>query len=228
MYQKIDYCLTAQQEEFLFASNYILSDRIKHIWYTYYSIEKTVGVLIDKQCFGNKLWFCHNATVESNALDALYRFIFFKKFRNRIRNVSVIMPLSYGNPWIKNLMMKFCPWIFRHDFMPLTSFMKREEYNALMLSCSAMILPSYRPAGQGNIITALWLGMRVYLSEKSISYVYFKRIGVSIYSFESDFPKFGCTRISDEEMKENRLVLYKTFGQDSIDKAVASVVSALS
>lgn len=228
LFQRIDYCLTAQREEFDFASRYIGSSHIKHLWFTYYSIEETVGSLIDKQSNGDNLWFCHNANVESNAFDALFRFVFLKKYKKHIKNISVIMPLSYGSPWIRNLFLEIGPRVFKHSFKPMITFLEREEYNRCMLSCSTLVLPGYRPAGQGNIITALWLGMRVYLSEKCISFGYFKRIGAVVFSFESDFPRFGCSRISKEEVKTNRMVLYGTFGRANIDNAVANVVSVLS
>ena len=224
LFQRIDYCLTAQKEEYEFAKAYLGSSRLKHLWYTYYSIEDTVGDLIDMRSDGDNLWFCHNAFVESNAFDAAIKL--FLSHRKHHRGRSVIMPLSYGSPWVKKAMNKLGPRLF-DDFVPLTAFLPRTEYNRLMLRCSTMILPCYRPAGQGNIITALWLGMRVYLSEHSISFDYFKRIGLIIFSFESDFRTYGCQKLSDEEVLHNRNVLSIHFSHDSIKKACINLVSVL-
>lgn len=226
-FQRIDYCLTAQYEEFLFAQNYIPSSHFIHLWYTYYSVEDTVGELIDKQCSGNNVWFCHNATIESNAFDSIIRLVLSPINRKHLKNKSVIMPLSYGGQWIKNIMIKIGQRVFKYGFFPIISFLERDVYNRLMLDCSTMILPSYRPAAQGNIITALWLGMRVYLSERCISYNYFRRIGTRVYSFESDFIKYGCTRLLDEEVRINRQVLSETFGRKHIEDSISVVVAAL-
>jgi hypothetical protein len=224
LFQRIDYCLTAQQEEYEFAKAYFGSSKLKHLWYTYYSIEETVGDLIDTRSEGENMWFCHNAFVESNAFDALIKLSLF--YKKHLKGRSVIMPLSYGNPWVKKTMNRLGPHLF-DDFAPLTAFLPRPDYNRLMLSCSTMVLPCYRPAGQGNVLTALWLGMRVYLSEHSISFNYFKRIGLIIFSFESDFRVLGCQKLSEKEVIHNRNVLSTHFSHDSIKKACITLVGIL-
>ena len=134
--------------------------------------------------------------------------------------------MGYGNPWIVNLMLKWGPRCF-DQFEPLMTYMPREEYNAMMLGCSTLILPYYAPAGQGNIITAMWLGMRVYISEKSIAYNFFKRIGVKVYSLESDFEKYGCDAVSDDEMEYNRKLLREMFSREHVMQSAKNVVDIL-
>ena len=76
--------------------------------------------------------------------------------------------------------------VFKEKFNPLMHLLPRDEYNEQMLSCSIMIQPHYLSQGVGNILTGLWLGMRVYLSEKCITYKYLKQIGVTFYTIEHD------------------------------------------
>ena len=224
LYQRIDYCLTGEQEEYEYAKAF-LHNSMGFIWYTCYSIEETLGELKDRRATGNNVLFCNSAAIKNNMFDAALR-MRRRNCRKHLKNRKVIMPVSYGEPWVKNLMLKFGPKCF-DQFEPLMNFMPRDEYNAMMLGCSTLILPYYQPAGQGNIITAMWLGMRVYISEKSIAYNFFKRIGVKIYSFESDFEKYGCTAMSDEEMEYNRKVLREMFSREHVMQSAKNVMEIL-
>lgn len=226
LFQKVDYCLTAQYEEFEYVKRWVKHSKMQHIWYTYYSIEETIGELVDLKCIGDNLWLCHNAFVESNIFDAMFR-LNWPKNRKHLRNRTVVLPLSYGTPWVKNLVLNTSHLAFRYGTKPLTVFIPRTDYNRLMMDCSTMVLPSYRPAGQGNIITALWLGMRVYLSEKCISYGFFKRLGVKVFSFESDFQKYGCQRLDELDVEHNRTVLRVNFGRENLLSACKEIVSIL-
>ena len=73
----------------------------------------------------------------------------------------------------------------------------------------------------------MWLGMRVYISEKSIAYNFFKRIGVKVYSLESDFEKYGCDAVSDDEMEYNRKLLREMFSREHVMQSAKNVVDIL-
>lgn len=224
LYQRIDYCLTGEHEEYEFAKAYV-HNSMDFIWYTCYSIEETLGELKNKRATGNNVLFCNSVAEESNVFDAALT-MRRRAYRKHLKNRKIIMPMSYGAQWIRNMMLKLGPWCF-DQFEPLMTFIPRDEYNEMMLSCSTLILPYYSPAGQGNIITALWLGMRVYISEKSIAYNFFKRIGVKIYSFESDFEKYGCAAMSDEDLTHNRKVLTEMFSREHVMQSAKNVVEIL-
>lgn len=224
--QRIDYCLTGEIEEYEYAKRYLRSRNLQFIWYTYYSIEETLGDFYYAYKQGDDVCFCNSASITNNMFDALARFS-LQRFKDVFKGRKVIMPLSYGSPWIRNAMLKICPKVFGDGFEPLLTFIPREEYNKLLLNCSTMILPHYRPAGQGNILTALWLGMRVYLSNKSMSFAFFKRLGVNIYSLESDFNKYGCKVMADKDIQHNREVLTLWYGKRHIEEACKNVVEVL-
>lgn len=226
LFQRIDYCLTGEKEEYEYAKEYVQSTQMQHIWYTYYSMEETLGDLFNQYSSGNSVWLCNSASVENNVFDAVAK-LSYGRNRKHLRGRKVIMPLSYGSGWVRNAMIKIGPHFFKSGFLPLVEFLPRKEYNRMMLDCSTMILPYYRPAAQGNILTALWLGMRVYLSEKSMSYLFFRRLGVNVFSFESDFNKYGCLRLSKGEIEQNRQILRTWYGKDHVDEACRNVVAAL-
>ena len=137
------------------------------------------------------------------------------------------MPLSYGDAWVRNLVKKVGKFVLSKRLQVLETYLPRNEYNALMLSCSTMILGYLEPAAQGNIITGLWLGMRVYLSEKSLAYAYYKRIGAKVFALEKDLKTYGFTPLSNEERAENRKVLNKWYSKEHVEQAVKDVVNEL-
>lgn len=213
LYKRIDFCLTDELEEFDFVKQYLCID-MQHAWYSYYSLEDTIGSLLDYRSTGRSIMFCNSAAIENNMFDAALR-LSRPKYRKLIGDRQVIMPMGYGTPWVKNLMLKFGPKMFR-NFKPVVDFIPREQYNQLMTECSTLILPYYSSAGKGNIITALWLGMRVYLSEKSIAYQHFKRIGTHVFSLESDFIKYGCDILPDDVVAQNRCALQKEYSKENV------------
>ena len=224
LFQRIDYCMTSQTEEYDYAVNYCKKS-FKRLWYTYYSMEEMTGVLMNERCKGSSVWLGNSATTSNNHFDALRM---MSKHKRALGNRKVIIPLSYSEPWIANSVSKIAGWLFGKNSQPLMKMMPRDEYNALMLDCSTMIMPHYMSQAMGNIYTGLWLGMRVYMSEKNISYHYLKRIGANVYTLEHDFKIYGYTPLSDELVEQNRAALMKVYGKEHVMKEIENVVKELS
>lgn len=226
LYKRVDYCLTGEQEEYDFVKQYTGSS-FKHLWYTCYSLEETIGSLLNSRSEGNNIWIGNSAAVRNNHCDVFWK-LWKSGLMRQFRGEKVIMPISYGEPWIRNMVKKIGGLLFGKQLQVLETYIPRNEYNALMLSCSTMIIGYWEPAAQGNIITALWLGMRVYLSEKSIAYNFFKRIGAQIYSIESDMKQYQFAPLPEEIRAENRRVLTKWYSKQHVMEAVQNVVKELS
>lgn len=222
LYHRVDYCLTGEAEEYEFVKKFLNHNRMQFVWYTYYDIDATVGALKNASYSGNNVIVGNSATATCNYFDVLPR------LRGALKpGQKVILPLSYGSPWIRNAVSKYAKFFLKEAAMPLFEYMPRNEYNTLLQSCSVMIMDQYIPQAQGNILTGLWLGMRVYMSEKSIAYNFFKRLGCQIYSFESEFKKYGLTPLPKEEVAENRAVLMKWYSSEHVEQSVKDVVNIL-
>lgn len=225
IFRRADYCLTDEREEYEYARNYIQKPDLKYLMYNYYTLEDMIGALIDKRCKGNHIFMGNSGANECNYWDAIPKVSKLKE-----RGQKVIIPLSYGAPWVKNWVMRLGKLFFRKDFMPLVDFLPREQYNELICNCSTMIMPHYVPRAQGNIITALWLGMRVYLSEHNMTYHYFKRLGCTVYSIEKDLKRSNKERfmpMTDEELERNRKIIYATYSRENTMKAVQHIAEEL-
>ena len=226
LFQRIDYCTTSIEEEFDYAKSFY-KNRMEHIWYTYYSIEETLGQLITERCNGCNVILGNSAQVANCHFDVLLA-LSKSKVRSKLRNSRIIAPLSYGDAWVRNLVTRIGKLMFGKRFWPLTSYLPREDYNSLILSCSTMIIGATEPMAQGNILTALWLGLRVYLSEKSITYQFFKRIGAVVFSYEKDLSRYHFTMLTDVEVNHNKDVLMKVYGKEHVMQGARNLVSVLS
>lgn len=229
LYKRVDYCITSVDDEYDFACEFTQSS-FPRVWYSYYSIEETVGTsLMDSRVEGNSIWIGNSATSANNHLDVFGNLLKSGVLKKWDGN-KVIMPLSYGEPWVRNTVKKVGRWLFGMKLQVLEQYIPRNEYNALMLSCSTMIIGYWEPAANGNIMTALWLGMRVYLSEKSMAFAYYKRLGCVIFSIEHDLNRNNSdcfSRLSDEEWRQNRKALTKEYGKQRTDQAVVDLVHLL-
>lgn len=221
---KIDYCITNLYPEYEYVKSYIGSN-IKHIHYNYYSIDDTLGVLKDCKVVGNNIFIGNSATIENNHIET-----FLKLKIAGICNRKIIVPLSYGSPWVRKLCVKIGNLLFGNNFNPLLDFIPREEYNAKMLDCSVMIQAHLREQAHGNIVTGLWLGMRVYLSEQGIDYKHFKNIGCKVFSIEHDLKKSNKEALLPlhlEDIEYNRNILMRVYGKEAVMNNARELVRVL-
>lgn len=221
LYKRIDYCLTGEQEEYEYAKAF-LQNNMKFLWYTCYDIDAMLGQLKDASCDGNNVIVGNSATETCNFFDVIPR------LRGALNpDQKVVLPLSYGATWLTNVVSKYAKFFLGDAAKPLLDFMPKEEYNKVLQSCSVMIMDQYIPQAQGNILTGLWLGMRVYMSEMSIAFKFFKRLGFKVFSLESEFEKYGLTTISKEDVSENRRLMLEWYSKEHVMQSAMNVVNIL-
>lgn len=222
--KRIDYCLTDIPEDFAFAKSYLKSD-IQELWYNYYSIEETIGDLVDSKCDGNNVMVGNSCSLTCNHLDGL-------KMVRKLKlpaKAKVYVPLSYGEAWLKKAVSKWGSLLLGDRFTPLMSFLPRDKYNMIIKSCSIVIMPHYRPQAFGNILTALWLGSRVFLSERNKLFSFFKRIGTIVFSIEHDLSSSGIVLgpLSEVERKQNRDAISSLYRKEVMYTKNLQIVSVL-
>lgn len=222
---KIDYCLTDVPEDFQFVKAYLKNSRMKELWYNYYSMEETLGQLIESSINDENILVGNSCNLENNHLAA-----FLKISRFGIADRKVIVPLSYGSPWYKRYLLKKGNSILGKSFYPLTEFIDRDAYNKVISSCSIVVMNQFRPQAMGNILTALWLGAKVFMSKKSKLYQYYTRLGLILFLFENDLspqnPK-ALVPLSIEEREHNRRILMQEYGKENMKQKIAKVVEEL-
>lgn len=223
-FKKIKYCLCDMPQEAAFASQY-LKMPLEWVPYNYYSVNDTIRDLRDKRAAGPNIFLGNSCTYNNNHIDALW------KLRSLIsKEQKVITPLSYGEIGLKKHIIRAGKFLLGKSFEPLIDYLPLDEYNAKMMSCSTMIQYLGAPGAQGNIVTGLWLGMRVFLNKQSIMYEFFKSLGTYVYSVEDDLNMDNPNlfqSMSDEETAHNRKVIEDYYGEKITKERVAKIVSVL-
>ena len=65
------------------------------------------------------------------------------------------------------------------------------------------------------------------MSEMSIAFKFFKRLGFKVFSLESEFEKYGLTTISKEDVSENRRLMLEWYSKEHVMQSAMNVVNIL-
>ena len=120
-----------------------------------------------------------------------------------LERVNKILPINYGNNAYAKELIDYLKKANLQNYVPITEFLPPEQYVKMLSNCSIAIMNHQRQQAVGNILICLWLGMRVFLSERNPVYDYFKNMGIEIYSIENDFAKFSSFEPLEESIMDN-------------------------
>lgn len=146
-----------------------------------YSLKETLGDLYEAEFTqGGKIMVANSASFSNNHLYVLK--LFKKKDNTRL---SVIMPLSYGGTQrYRQDVIDSYKQVFKNNIEFLLNYIPLHEYNKIFLDLNAMIMPAWRQESIGTIIMGFYLGIKVFMSEKSPLYHSFKDLGFVLYTIE--------------------------------------------
>ena len=86
--------------------------------------------------------------------------------------------------------------------------MSVDEYDEILNTCSYALFGHLRQQAIGNIITCIQKGIKIFLSEKGVMYSYFKEMGCSVYSLESDLSIENLTTPLDlYQVQQNKMII---------------------
>lgn len=129
---------------------------------------------------------------------------------------KLYVPLSYGGTaFYCNTVMQYGEKKWGNRFRPINVFVPLEEYRRILASSYYAIFYHERQQAMGNIISALWRGCMVFLSETSPLYGYLKERGYIFYAVQRDLYKIKSgERMKEEDIKRNRRLI---IGENSIE-----------
>lgn len=217
--RKVDYFAHFMPEEIDFVQHHI-GIRKPMLFHSYTRLDHFIEPeLRDHQCktHGNIL-IGNSASFTSNHIE-----IFSTIEPLLSQSTKVVTPLNYGNRYYKNHILRVGNKRFGALFSPITEPLSKKEYHRQMLDCSVFIQNSHKQQALGNIISALWFGLRVYLNDFTSTYKYFKRHGAILYSIGKDLSPENDHRfegLSENQMLQNRNVLETLFGEQPLNAAM--------
>lgn len=185
---------------FLFC-NYSLKETLGDLWGNPFSTGKRVLV-------GNSASYSNNHLYVLSYLDKYYK----------ENDLALLMSLSYGgsikyrDEVIGKFKEKYNNIQFLLDYMPL------HEYNRIFLDLNAMILSAWRQESIGTIMMGLYLGIKIYMSEKSPLYQSFIDWGFKVFTVEGKDLLHIQDPLSIEHRIHNRELLLNVFDEKMIVK----------
>ena len=182
-------------------------------------------IKIDKIKIGNNILLGNSISLENNHLDA---FDSLKKFDLSER--KILVPLSYGESFegLQSHLISVGHSMFgKNKFMPITDFMNRMEYNELLSSCSVAILNHNKQHAWGNILTLLYLGIKVFLNEKNPLYTYLTNLNIVVFEMNSLSQANIDSKLPFRSVKHNRSVLNANFGTEKVFQQTTLLIDEL-
>jgi len=222
--KRINFFATPQEKTYQFLYDQGMT-KARYVDFSYYSIEESVGKeLLEKKVSGNDILVGNSASLTNNYFDT-----FDLLSRNGIDNKNIVVPLSYGDFRVGKRVKKAGYKKFGDSFHPISDFLPRAEYNQLMLGCSFVIMNHLRPQARGNIVTALWLGAKVFMNKENLFYHELVEKGLIVFPVSDIEDKRGeaFQMITIEELEKNRKILSELYSYDKVLNRTRKLVDFL-
>ncbi|MNK07567.1 4-alpha-L-fucosyltransferase [compost metagenome] len=217
-------CLTYIKEDVELLKSYYPHLQMKYIYFPFLNLKQYLGSNYANTSINGKNILIGNSNSDtSNHLDVL-SFLAKEGFKA----ASVYVPLSYGGDnAYRNAVTESGTKLLGDLFKPMIDFISLKEYMEILQSCTVGIFYHYRQQGMGNIIAMLWMGARIYMSEKNPGYHYFLRLGIKVFDLDRDFILYKNSPLSMEDATENRKILTATFSAEVVAQQYKVVLDTI-
>ena len=138
-------------------------------------------------------------------------FEIFKKLRPyKDKNIKLFCILSYGDMKYAKVVISKGKKIFGEKFIPITDFMKFDDYMKFLSKIDIAIFAHDRQQGFGNITSLLSMKKTVYIKENIATYEVLENLGLSVKSFDQfeNLEKFD-----DNILEKNKKIIKERFSQ---------------
>lgn len=177
----------------------------------YYPIDQILDKnLMNQYATGNNVLLGNSASLTNNHL---YAFNYLSGID--LADRCIVSPLNYSikKAYVEHVISIGNKLFGPKHFCPLKEFLPLPEYNKLMLSAEICIYGNWRQEAMGNILIALYLGSKVFMSKISPLYDWFKKLGVLIFELET-ITNESFQPLSEEERVFNRNLIISLFSKE--------------
>lgn len=190
-----------KEEIEFYKENKIIREDTSFIKFGYYPIEYFTANIDENAELGNDIMIGNSSSLTNNHLEV------FEKLKTLEVEKNIVVPLSYGDKKLAKILIDEGKKMFGKQFKPITDFMPLDDYTRLIQSCGIVIMNQYRQQAVGNIITAVYLGVKVFLDKRNTIYQYLKSNGCHIYSLDDLKSINDLCVLSYSERQNNKLML---------------------
>lgn len=193
--QRVDYFSGVLPKEYTLMKQ-VEGFKAKELDFSYATVSKDPELKINRERVTGKNILVGNSGDETNNhLD-----IFKCLSQYELGETLVYVPISYaGSKEYREKVIRVGKKLWSDRFIPLETFMPLEEYNKIISSCGIRIFAHERQQAVGNISSALALGCKVFLSETSMAYDFYKRNDLRVFSLQKDLTYENITTLLPNE-----------------------------
>ncbi|MDE6451004.1 MAG: TDP-N-acetylfucosamine:lipid II N-acetylfucosaminyltransferase, partial [Odoribacter sp.] len=177
----------------------------------YYPIDEILGeTLMNAQVSGNNILIGNSGSLTNNH-EYAYKYLSGLNLGNR----KLIVPLSYsGSKNYKRIIIERGKNLFGENFCPLTDFLPLAAYNELMTGAAVAIYANWRQEAIGNIIIALYLGAKVFISSRNPVLAWARGHRLIVSELEALTQQELDTPLTAEEKSNNRHILAQLYNRE--------------
>lgn len=168
---------------------------------------------VDNKIFtGNNILIGNSGDCSNNHIDVI-KYLQSVNLNNR----KIYMPLAYsGMPEYIFKVKCLYEQKFKIKFVPLETFVPYDEYLNIMSSCSVAIFAHERQQAIGNINMALQNGCKVFISETNLVYDFYKKLGITLFSLQTDFSQKELdTPLEEDQILNNKRIIRDRYCKDT-------------
>lgn len=211
---KINYIIPVLPNDFkTFTKKYKTNANFYHLFYLNPLLES-------KPCFakGKSLLIGNSATDTNNHLDV------FECLNNFSQLKEIVIPLSYGSQKYGNYIVDIASKKFGDKVNLLKKFMPYEDYQNIILSCEFLMMGHIRQQAMGNIVQALYSGVKVFLFENSAAYEFLKKNNFIISKITKDIDFVALTMTQKQHNIDKCL---QVFGKEKVQNDVLNLMKII-
>lgn len=188
--------------------------KAKFIPFHYAALEDLTNVNSPLQLqAGTNILLGNSDTLTNNHFEAIDQIATLK-----LDERKVYCPLSYEKGKYAEAVAKYGRSKLCESFIPLLDFMPREEYNQILSGISVAVMNHNRSQALGNIVSLLWNGTKLFMSNDSTLFSFLKGEGLILFSIQDELKSTNHLMflpLSEMEIEHNRAALMKTFGRSA-------------
>lgn len=158
---------------------------------------------------GKNILLGNSSTYENNHIEAIDLIS-----QLNLSDRKVICPLSYGSEEYAKEIINYAEKKLGDKFEPLINFMKIEEYNQTISTCSIVVMNHLRQQAVGNIVIMMFFGAKVFLDNKNPVYKFFKNNGAIIFGMDELTDENINVELTKDEQHTNKKILKKYWTRD--------------
>lgn len=221
-YPNIDFVSTVLPNEKIFLDK-LEGLQAQFLWFNYSYVRFLLGDSFGKNHeLGTGVVVGHSAHETSNHLDA-----FEVLEENKITD-PLYLPLAYGARMYVDYLKEVGIAKFGNQIHFLETPIPLDQYVDTIAKNHVFIFNSKKQEAIGNLITALYLGMKVFLNEKGMVYTFCKEHKLIVFSVQNDLSQNEIDlRLTKEEIDYNRQVLEDVWGEKVVEKRCLDILNQL-